>query len=250
MSQDCEHLDTALPKATQFATTHWSVVLAAGQGESPRAMEALESLCRTYWYPLYAFVRRQGHGPHDTEDLIQEFFARLLQRGDFVSVRREKGRFRSFLLVAVKHFLVNQALRARTQKRGGGQRLIPLDELLAERQYRFEPADELTPETLFERRWALALLDKVLARVRNEYESGGKLRQFEALRPFLSDGQNLRPQAEIAAELGTTEGAIKQALRLLRRRYRELLRQEVAHTVATAGDVEDELRHLVAVLRG
>jgi RNA polymerase sigma factor (sigma-70 family) len=235
---------------TQFTTTHWSEVLAAGEGESPRAMEALESLCRTYWYPLYAFVRRQGHSPEDAEDLIQGFFARLLRRGDFASVRREKGRFRSFLMVAVKHYLVNEGLRARSQKRGSGRPLLPLDEILAEQQYRFEPAHELTPETLFERSWALALLEKVLTQLRNEYDADCKLRQFEALRPFLSEGQSVRLQAEIAAELGTTEGSLKQMLRQLRRRYRELLRQEVAQTVATVGEVEDELRHLVAVLRG
>jgi RNA polymerase sigma-70 factor (ECF subfamily) len=232
-----------------FATTHWSVVLAATQPTSPQATEALERLCRTYWYPLYAFVRRQGQTAHDAEDLIQEFFARLLKGRDLESVRRERGRFRSFLLVSLKHFLINEGLRSRTQKRGGGHPAIPLDEVLAENRYGSELADDQTPEKIFERRWALALLDQVLTRLGEEHSAAGKLRQFEALRGFLSNGDRQRSQAEIATELGTSEGAVKQAVHQLRRRYRELLRQEVAHTVATASDIESELSHLVAVLR-
>jgi RNA polymerase sigma-70 factor (ECF subfamily) len=237
-------------KGQWLASTHWSTVLAAGQAPSPEAAEALERLCRIYWRPLYAFVRRQGHSSHDAEDLIQGFFCRLLERRDFESVRREKGRFRSFLLVALKHFLVNQRLRAQTQKRGGGRPLIPLDDLLAENRCEAETAHALTPQKIFEQRWALALLDLVLQRLREEYQARGKVKQFDALRSYLSEGQSQRSQAQIAEELGTTEGAVKQAVRQLRQRYRELLRQEVAHTVATVGDVEDELRHLIAVLRG
>jgi RNA polymerase sigma-70 factor (ECF subfamily) len=166
------------------------------------------------------------------------------------TVRREKGRFRSFLLVSLKHFLINEGLRARTQKRGGGRALIPLDEVMAEDRYGLEPAEEMTPEKIFERRWAMALLDQVLARLREEFRAGGKLPQFEALQCFLLEDQSSRSQAEIAAELGTSVGSVKQTVHQLRQRYRELLRQEVAHTVATAGDVEDELRHLIATLRG
>ena len=250
MPVDRESTDERPGGAAMFATTHWSVVLAAGQTQTAQSAAALEKLCRTYWYPLYAFVRRQGHSPHDAQELIQVFFARLLQRRDLESVRCEKGRFRSFLLVALKHCLINEGLRARTQKRGGGNKLIPLDEVLVENRYGLEPADHLTPERIFERRWAIALLDQVLARLREECRAEGKLQQFDCLKSFLSEGQSSRSQAEIAAELGTSAGAVKQAVHQLRRRYRELLRQEVAHTVATAGDIEDELRHLIAVLRG
>jgi len=237
------------PRRQQFDTTHWSVVLAA-RGESADAQMALEKLCRVYWYPLYAFVRRQGHSPEDTEDLIQGFFARLLQRKDLETVQRERGRFRSYLLVSLKHFLINEQLRARTEKRGGGQSLISLDEVEAEKKFAREPVDNSTPEKIFERRWALALLDTVLERLRREHEATGRLRLFDTLRCFLSDEPAEQSQAQIGAQLGLSTGAVKQAVRRLRQRYRELLHEEVANTVATAADIDDEVRHLVAVLRG
>ena len=237
-----------MPRGQQFNTTHWSVVLAA-RGESADAQEALEKLCRVYWYPLYAFVRRQGRSPEDAEDLIQGFFARLLQRKDLETVQRERGRFRSYLLVSLKHFLINEQYRARTEKRGGGRPLIALDEVLAEKKFAQEPVDKSTPEKIFERRWAVALLDKVLERLREEYEATGRLRLFESLRWFLSDEPAEQSQAQIGAELGLSTGAVKQAVRRLRQRYRELLHEEVANTVATAADIDDEVRHLVAVLR-
>jgi RNA polymerase sigma-70 factor (ECF subfamily) len=237
-----------MPRCQQFNTTHWSLVLAA-RGESADAQVALEKLCRVYWYPLYAFVRRQGHSPGDAEDLIQGFFARLLQRKDLETVQRERGRFRSYLLVSLKNFVLNAQLRARAEKRGGGQSLISLDEVEAEKKFAQEPVDKSTPEKIFERRWALALLDKVLERLRQEYEATGRLRLFDTLRCFLSDEPAEQSQAQIGAQLGLSTGAVKQAVRRLRQRYRELLREEVANTVATATDIDDEVRHLVAVLR-
>jgi RNA polymerase sigma-70 factor (ECF subfamily) len=243
-----EYSGALAPQRQEFNTTHWSVVLAA-RGESADAQEALEKLCRVYWYPLYAFVRRQGHSPGDAEDLIQGFFARILQRKDLETVQRERGRFRSYLLVSLKHFVVNEQLRARAEKRGGGQSFISLDEVEAEKKFAREPLDKSTPEKLFERRWAMALLDKVLERLRKEYEATDRLRLFESLRWFLSDEPAEQSQAQIGAELGLSTGAVKQAVRRLRQRYRELLRDEVANTVATAADIDDEVRHLVAVLR-
>ncbi len=244
-----EYSSELTPQRQQFDTTHWSVVLAA-RGESADAQMALEKLCGVYWYPLYAFVRRKGCGPQDAEDLIQAFFARLLQRKDLETVQRERGRFRSYLLVSLKHFLINEQCRARTEKRGGGRPLISLDEVQAEKKFAQEPIDKTTPEKIFERRWADALLDKVLERLRKEYEATDRLRLFESLRWFLSDEPAEQSQAEIAAKLGVSTGAVKQAVRRLRQRYREILHEEVAHTVATAADIDDEIRHLIGVLRG
>jgi RNA polymerase sigma factor (sigma-70 family) len=244
-----EHHGASLPQRHDFNTTHWSVVLAV-RGESAEAQVALEKLCKVYWYPLYAFVRRQGHSPEDAEDVIQGFFARLLQRRDLETVARERGRFRSYLLVSLKHFLINEQYRARTEKRGGGRALIPLDDIQAEKKFAQEPADKSTPEKIFERRWAMALLDKVLERLRKEYEETDRLRLFETLKCFLSDEPVEQSQAQIGAQLGLSTGAVKQAVRRLRQRYRELLHEEVANTVATAADIDDEVRHLVAVLRG
>jgi RNA polymerase sigma factor (sigma-70 family) len=244
-----EYCGALVPQRQEFNTTHWSVVLAA-RGESADAQEALEKLCRVYWYPLYAFVRRQGHSPEDAEDFIQGFFARLLERKDLETVQRERGRFRSYLLVSLKHFMLNEQRRARTEKRGGGRPVISLDVLEAEKKFAQEPVDKSTPEKIFERRWAIALLDKVLERLRREHEATDRLRLFDTLRSFLSDEPAEQSQAQIGAELGLSAGAVKQAVRRLRQRYGELLHEEVANTVATATDIDDEVRHLVAVLRG
>src|SRR5947209_1790492 len=236
-------------KAAEFVTTHWSVVVGAAQRDSPEALAALEKLCRTYWYPIYVFVRRKGYTPHEAEDLTQEFFARLIHGRDLEVVRREKGRFRSYLLVSLKHFLVNEWKRGQSQKRGGGQKLVPLDLVLAEEVYAAEASAVPTPEKAFERRWALTLLETVLGRLQAECADSEKGRLFECLREYLSSETPSRSQEAIATELGMSEGAVKQAVHRLRRRYRELLREEIAHTVATVGDVEDELRHLIALLR-
>jgi RNA polymerase sigma-70 factor (ECF subfamily) len=230
-----------------FTTTHWSVVLQA-QGESPAAQEALEKLCRTYWWPLYGFVRRNGYKPEEAQDLTQGFFALLLERRDLDVVRREKGRLRSYLLVSLKNFLAKAKRRKLAVKRGEGQALVPLDELLARERADLEPANTLSADRIYERRWALTLLEEVLTRLESEYRSAGNAKLFERLNEFLSDEAG-RSQAEVAAELGMTENAVKQAFHRLRQRYRQLLRDEIAQTVAVPGDVEDELRHFISVLQ-
>jgi len=231
-----------------FVTTQWSVVLTA-QGRSPAADEALEKLCRTYWWPLYGFVRRNGYKPEEAQDLTQGFFAMLLERRDLDVVRRERGRLRSYLLVSLKNFVGKARRREHTIKRGEGRALVPLEELLARESAGAEPADSLTADRIYERRWALTLLEQVLARLESEYKRAGNGDLFECLKEFLSDEPERRSQAEIALQLGMTENAVKQAFHRLRRRYRELLRDEIAQTVAVPGDVEDELRHFISVLQ-
>jgi RNA polymerase sigma factor (sigma-70 family) len=231
-----------------FVTTHWSVVLTA-QGHSAAADEALEKLCRSYWRPIYSFVRREGRTIEDAQDLTQGFFARLLERRDFDAVRREKGRLRSYLLVSLKHFLINERQRAITIKRGEGRALIPLHELVARERDDTEPPDLLTADRIYERRWALTLLEQVLSRLKDEYRRAGNATLFDRFEGVLADESDGISQAKIASEMGVNENAVKQAYHRFRRRYRELLREEIAHTVAVPGDIEDELRHLVAVLR-
>ena len=231
-----------------FTTTHWSVVLEA-QGESPAAQEALEKLCRTYWRPVYSFLRRQGARPEEAEDLTQGFFALLLERRNFDAVRKEKGRLRSYLLTSLKHFLVSEHRRAVTMKRGKGQQLVPLEELTALERAEIEPADHLSADRLYERRWALTLMEQVLRRLRDEYARAGNAELFDLLKQLLPDEPGAPSRAEIAAQLGMTENAVRQALHRFRQRYQLLLREEISHTIAIASDVEDELRHLIAVLR-
>src|SRR5581483_3068555 len=234
--------------AIAFATTHWSMVLEA-QGESPAARDALEKLCRTYWRPVYSFIRGQGSGPEEAEDLTQGFITRLLERRDLETVSREKGRLRSYLLVSLKHFLTNERHRALTIKRGEGRRLVPLDALRDREGVDLAPIDTLSADQIYERRWALTVLEKVLARLGDEYRGGGNALLFEQLKKLLGDEPDRPSQADIASELAMTENAVKQSFHRLRRRYRELLHEEISHTVIAPGDVEDELRHLVAVLR-
>ena len=229
-----------------FVTTRWSVVLAA-QGESPAAEQALEKLCRTYWWPLYSFVRRNGSNPEEAQDLTQDFFARLLKRRDFDAVQQEKGRLRSYLLVALKHFLSNARSRQSTIKRGLGQQIIPLEEL-ANREHD-EPADNLSADRLYERRWALTVLEQVLSRLDEEYRAGGNSALFDWFRKLLADECDRPSQAQVANEMGMSENAVKQAYHRFRKRYREVLREEIADTVVMPGDVENELRHLIEILR-
>lgn len=231
-----------------FVTTRWSVVLAA-QGSSPAAEEALERLCRTYWWPLYGFVRRNGYTPEEAQDLTQGFFALLLERRDLDVVRREKGRLRSYLLVSLKNFLGKARRHEFAAKRGAGRPLVSLDELVARERADLEPADDLTADRIYERRWALTLLGQVLNRLGEEYREAGNAELFDGLRELLADEPGRRSQADIAHSLGMSENAVKQAFHRLRKRYRELLREEIAHTVALPGDVEDELRHFIAVLQ-
>jgi RNA polymerase sigma factor (sigma-70 family) len=234
--------------AVAFTTTHWSVVLEA-QGESPAAQEALEKLCRTYWRPIYSFVRRQGVGPEVAEDMTQGFFAQLLERRSLSAVRKEKGRLRSYLLGALKYFLADEQRRALAIKRGKGQRLIPLEELRAHEGIEMEPADPVTPEMIYERRWATTVLERVLNLLKDQYRAAGNTALFDSLKQLLPDEPGAPSQADIAVHLGMTENAVRQAFHRFRQRYQLLLREEIAHTVATPCEIEDELRHLIAVVR-
>jgi RNA polymerase sigma factor (sigma-70 family) len=231
-----------------FTTTHWSIVLEA-QGESPAAQDALEKLCRTYWRPIYGFVRRHGAGAEDAEDLTQGFFALLLERKDLNTVRKEKGRLRSYLLTSVKNFLADESRHAMAVKRGKGQRLIPLDEIREREGIDLERSDRLTADQIYERRWAFTVLEQVMARLREEYRSAGNVRFFDRMKKMLMDESDRPSQAEVASEFDMTENAVKQAFYRFRQRYQALLRDEIAHTVAMPGDIEDELRHLISVVR-
>jgi len=225
-------------------------VLTAGRSDTTRAGVALEKLCQTYWYPLYAYVRRRGHSPEDAQDSTQAFFARLLERNWVGQADRQKGRFRSFLLSAMNHFLADEWDKARAQKRGGGFAPLPLEFDVAETRYRHEPADNVTPEHSYERRWALTLLDTVLRRLQLEYEQEGRGELFAMLHPCLVGDRNSQPYAELAVKLDVAEGTVKSAVHRLRQRYRQLLRDEIAQTVAESGEVDEELNHLFAVLAG
>jgi len=231
-----------------FLTTHWSMVLAAREAASPRASEALEKLCRAYWWPLYTFVRRRGYDSHDAQDLTQEFFARLLEKNWLDSVDRTKGKFRSFLLAALKHFMAKEWRRAHAQKRGGWMALLSLDEEGAEQQYLHVAAAGLSPEQLYEQQWATALLDQVLALLREEFATDGKGTWFEEVKIFLTGEKRAVSYAELAVKLGTTEAALTMAVRRMRQRYGELLRAQIAHTVASSEEIEEELRALLAAL--
>jgi len=219
------------------------------QTDSPAALQALDRLCSTYWWPLYSFVRRQGYSPEDAQDLVQGFFARLLERRDLEAVREEKGRLRSYLLASLKNFVANARQRAGTIKRGQGRALMSLDELRAREVGEVEPADPASADRIYERRWAATLLEDVLARLEKEYREADHAILFERLRQMLSDEADRPAQAIVGAELGMTENAVAQAFHRFRQRYRAVLREAIADTVAMPGDIEDELRHLVAVLR-
>ena len=232
-----------------FATTRWTLVLEAG-GESPAAHEALEKLCRLYWRPVYAFVRREGLSPEEAKDVTQGFFALILARKDFQAVRQEKGRLRSFLLASLKHFMANARRDAAALKRGGGQIAIPLDEIEANDQVECDwGGGALGADLIYDRRWAFALLDQVFARLREQSRKSANPPLQEELTALLSDEPDHPSQAEIAKKFGMTENAIKQALHRLRQRYRQLLREEIAQTVATPAEIEDELRCLIGALR-
>jgi RNA polymerase sigma-70 factor (ECF subfamily) len=227
-------IDGTTHRGAAFTTTHWSVVLEA-QGPTPAAQAALEKLCTTYWRPIYGFVRRQGVGPEEAKDLTQGFFALLLERRDFDAVRKEKGRLRSYLLTSLKHFLTNEHQRAMAIKRGEGQRLVALDQLCEDERAGFEPSDTSTADQIYERRWALALMNQVLARLGEEYRTTRNAVLFERLKAVLTDKPDHPLQAQIANELAMTENAVNQAFHRLRERYRILLREEIAHTSDGAG---------------
>jgi DNA-directed RNA polymerase specialized sigma24 family protein len=233
-----------------FATTHWSVVLAAGQGDTAQSAAALEQLCRTYWYPLYAFVRRQGYTAQDSEDLVLGFFARFLEKHYLEDVNQAKGRFRSFLLAALKHYLANEWDKAKAVRRGGRVEFLSLEREAAESRYFEEPASELTPEKLYEQRWACALLERVMERLQHDFDTSAKDPPFEALKCFLLGEGRSVSYADLAAQHSLSEGALKMRVQRLRQRYQRLLREEIAHTVARPEEVEDEIRHLRSVVSG
>lgn len=241
-------MQSAGQQPQQFMTTHWSLVLAAADRSSPGGEQALAQLCGTYWYPLYAFVRRQGNSAAEAEDLTQEFFRRVLEKQYLRGVGPEKGRFRTFLLVCLKRFLANEYDKRTALKRGGGKTHLPIDFGEADERYKLEPAHGLTAETLFERRWALTVLEQALAALSDEMRTGGKGRVFDALKPYLAAEASAPPHAVTAAALGTTEGAVKVAVHRLRQRYRQLVRDEIARTVDTEAEVDEEVGRLFEAL--
>ena len=232
----------------QFETTHWSIVVAAGDDRREDAHDALSQLCETYWYPLYAFVRRRGHSAPDAQDLTQAFFARLLEKQTLSVADPERGKFRSFLLASLDHFLANEHDRATAQKRGGGRAHLSLDLAAGESRVSLEPAHELTPERLYERQWALTLLELVVAKMEAEYQQTGKTRHFELLKDALGGGRDRLPFAEIAVELNMSVESARQAAHRMRKRYRALLREEVARTVVDPSGVDEELANLFEAL--
>jgi len=236
------------PQPEYFATTHWSVVLTAGHGDTPRSQAALEKLCRAYWFPLYAYVRRRGYQVEDAQDLTQQFFARLVERNLVAHADQSRGRFRTFLLVAMEHFLANEWDKARALKRGGGKQFVPIQTDSAETRYGVEPADERTPEQVFEYNWALALLDQVMGQLEADYRDRGQVGLFTALKPCLVSSSSAETYAALAAQLETNEGSVRVAVHRLRARYRELLRAEIANTVDSQDEVDAEMRHLFKVL--
>jgi RNA polymerase sigma factor (sigma-70 family) len=231
-----------------FVTTHWSVVLAAKDKSSPDSAAALEALCCAYWYPLYAFVRRQGHPVSDAQDLTQEFFTRLLAKDYLAAAAQEKGRFRTFLRVALKRFLANEWDRAHRLKRGGGHTPLSLDTEMGEERYQAERGDGLPPDRLYDRRWAMTLLEQTLGRLRAEHAAVSKTAEFERLKGVLMADRGAIDYVGLAAELGLSEGAVRVAVHRLRKRFRELFRAAVADTVSGPEEVEDELRYLVGIL--
>jgi RNA polymerase sigma factor (sigma-70 family) len=235
-------------KGRWFPTTHWSVVLAAGKTVSPQSQVALERLCKAYWYPIYAYLRRCGHAQHDAQDLTQEFFARLLDGNSIENVSPEKGKFRSFLLAALNYTMANVRERAKAIKRGGGKEIISLDDKAAEEQFQREPASGLSPEHYFEKQWATALLERGLARLREEYEAAGKSTLFKKLQRFLSTSAASGQYDAAAAELEMNANAVAVAVHRLRHRYRELIRLEIADTVAAPDEIDEEMHYLRTAL--
>ena len=247
MSTGYHNLGSSSDGIARFLTTHWSVVIRAGQDPSEASRQALADVCRTYWYPLYAFVRRQGHGPQEAEDLTQEFFARLLEKNYVADADQQKGRFRTFLIIALKHFLANEWDRRHAQKRGGFRTVVSIDHDLAESRFGAELAHHEQPDVIFERQWAMTLLEEVMARLQAEYTATDRKRLFDHLRPCLVKDESALPYAEIGQRLGLTEAAVKMGVQRLRNRYRELLREEIGRTVTSPDEVEGEIEHLFSV---
>jgi len=242
------HENSTSSRKGRFATTHWSVVQAAGQPESSRYQQALETLCEAYWLPIYFYLRRCGHRQDSAEDYTQGFFARLLENDGLRLAEPTRGKFRSFLLTALKHFLANEGDRNRTLKRGGGRRILSLDVDEAENRYAAQPAHRMTPERIFERSWALAILERAMSRLHDELVSKGKESLLENLKGYLTADRDETPYRQVASELDMSENAVKVAVHRLRRRYRELLRDEIAQTVSTEAEIDEEIRDLFAAL--
>ena len=236
------------PPQPLFLTTHWSVVLAAKDKSSPGCSEALEILCRTYWYPLYAFVRGSGYSPHDAQDLTQGFFEKLLAKDYLRVVDPEKGRFRTFLKTAIKRFLVHEWERGTAEKRGGGQVPLRFDTAMAEQRFQAETTNMLGPDQLYDRQWAFTLLEQVATRLEREYAEAGKAFDLKELKPYLTEERGRIPYARIASALRTSEGAARVAVHRLRKRFRELFREVIAETVSEPAEVEEEMRHVIGVL--
>lgn len=234
--------------AHRFATTSWTQVLAARDAPSSESRQALEALCQSYWYPLYAFVRRQGNDPEEARDLTQGYFAQLLEKGYLEDFDPSLGRFRVFLKASVKNFLSKERDKAHAWKRGGHVRIVSLDADEGEGRYRYEPVDKLTPEEIFERRWALTLLERVLGKLRQEFEDAGRGDEFAKLKGYLTGEDSRVPYREVARELGSSEPAVRTSVHRLRQRFGKLLRQEIAETVASPNEVDDEMRHLLQVI--
>jgi RNA polymerase sigma-70 factor (ECF subfamily) len=236
------------PSASHFPTTRWSLVFQAGNPDAPFARESLAELCDAYWYPLYAYIRRRGYDPEQARDLTQDFFARALEKGLLAEADASRGRFRSFLRTVCAHFLANRRDWEQARKRGGGRTVLPIDSVDAEGRYALELADELTPERIFDRSWALTLLGRVLVQLGREYEEAGKSATFDSLRCMLSGDSEIDSYAAVAERLGTSPGAARVAAHRLRRRYGDLLRQEIAATLVDPTGVDDEIRDLFAAL--
>lgn len=242
--------DAAIPEpaGAQFRTTRWSVVLQAGEGDQPEARAALETLCQAYWYPLHAYLRRRGCDPEEARDLTQSFFLHAIDVDLIARARQEKGRFRSYLLASLQHFLAKERRREQTQKRGGGAVLVPIDALAAEERFAAEPSDPRTPEAQYERSWAFALLERVFARLGEDYARAGRPALYEKLRPYLAGKAGMPGYETLGAELGLSANAVGVAIHRMRQRYGELLRDEIAQTVASPEEVESELAHLLKVV--
>ena len=243
-----EYLDSQVASPVQFNTTHWSVVLEAGKQASPQSSLALEKLCRTYWHPIYAFARRKGYHQQDAQDLTQQFFALLLERNDFETVDPRKGKFRTFLLTSFTHFLLNELDRARAAKRGGGQKVLSLDELKSEQLDRCTEGEGLSPDRLFDLRWALTILERAMERLRDELAKAGRGEQFQKLKKYLTEEANEGEYAAVAQSFGMAPASVAVLVHRLRTRYRDLVRAEVAQTVRSPLELEEEMRHLCDVL--
>jgi RNA polymerase sigma-70 factor (ECF subfamily) len=249
-TKDSSQTGPASPRADVFVTTRWTVVLSAGRKSSPHSDRALGELCQTYWYPLYAYVRRQGHTKEDAEDLVQAFFEKFLEKNYLEGLSAERGRFRAFLLASMKHFLANEWDKSQRQKRGGGALHLSLDWQSADKRFHLDPPDPASPDKTFDREWALALLERVIVRLRDECVAEGRAGLFEQARGYLMVGEKAIPYAEAAQRLDMDEGAVRVAVHRLRKRYRGLLRDEIAQTLEDPAQVAEELRSLQAALAG